>query len=75
MLHAIRQKVIVRSGGRIEICAPELSEGTQAEVIVIEDPMPISQRNLAELIGTGRGAFESPEAADTYLRGERDKWG
>jgi len=38
MVNALKQKVIVQSGGRIEIVAPELVEGSEAEVIVlIED--------------------------------------
>ena len=46
MLHAIRQKVTVKAGGRIELCAPELAEGTQADVIVIEEPPPLAVRSL-----------------------------
>ena len=74
MLHAIRQKVTVQAGGRIELCAPELAEGTQAEVIVIEEPTPHSVRGLSALLGQGRGAHPTPEAADTFLRQERDTW-
>lgn len=75
MLHAIRQKVTVQAGGRIEICAPELAEGTRAEVIVIEEPAPQASQRLTELIGQGRGAFPSPEDADAFLRREREAWG
>lgn len=74
MLQAIRQKVTVLSGGRIELCAPELAEGTQAEVIVIEERTPQTLRPLTELIGQGRGAYATPEAADAFLRRERDAW-
>ena len=34
-LKAIKQKVIVQSGGRIEISAPELVAGSEVEVIVL----------------------------------------
>lgn len=74
MLYAIRQKITVQAGGRIELCAPELAEGTRAEVIVIEEPAPQTLRSLSELIGQGKGAYASPEAADAFLRGERDAW-
>ena len=72
MLHAIRQKITVQAGGRIELYAPELAEGTQAEVIVIEEPTAHAVRSLSELLGQGRGAYATPEAADAFLRGERD---
>ena len=74
VLHAIRQKVTVKAGGRIELCAPELAEGTQADVIVIEEPPPLALRSLTALLGQGRGAYATPEAADAFLRGERDAW-
>jgi hypothetical protein len=74
VLHAIRRKITVQAGGRIELCAPELAEGTQADVIVIEEPNPQSARSLSELIGQGKGAYATPEAADAFLRGERDAW-
>ncbi|MBI2799494.1 MAG: hypothetical protein HYX63_04300 [Gammaproteobacteria bacterium] len=74
MLHAIRQKITVQAGGRIELCAPELAEGTRADVIVIEEPAPEVLRSLSELLGQGRGAYATPEAADAFLRGERDAW-
>ena len=73
VLHVIRQKITVQAGGRIELCAPELAEGTQAEVIVIEEVAP-PVRSLVELIGQGRGAYATPEAADAFLRGARDAW-
>ncbi len=36
-MHAIKQRVKVLSGGRIEIIAPELAEGSEAEVIVLTE--------------------------------------
>lgn len=75
MLHAIRQKVTVQAGGRIELVSPELTEGTQAEVIVIEESSPPRTRRLTDLVGQGRGAFPTPEEADAFLRREREAWG
>ena len=74
MLHAIQQKITVQAGGRIELCAPELAEGTRTEVSVIEELAPHALRSLSELLGQGRGACVTPEAADASLRGERDAW-
>lgn len=73
MLQAIRRRVTVQPGGRIEIVAPELTDGSQAEVIVLEERPP-RRRPLAELIGQAKGAFSSPEVADSFLRQERDAW-
>jgi hypothetical protein len=64
----------VQAGGRIEIFAPELPVGTQAEVIVLEEQSVPSKRRLTQIIGQGRGAFKTPEEADAFLRNERDQW-
>jgi len=74
MVQAIRQKVIVQTGGRIEIHVPEFSPGTHAEVIVLEDGPPAKKQKLRSLIGSGKGSFSTPEKADTFLRRERDSW-
>jgi hypothetical protein len=74
MLHAIKRKATVQAGGRIEIFAPELPVGTQAEVIVLEEQSVPSKRRLTQIIGQGRGAFKTPEEADAFLRNERDQW-
>jgi hypothetical protein len=73
MLQAIRRRVTVQPGGRIEIVAPELTPGSQAEVIVLEE-RALRRRPLAELIGQGKGAHANPEEADAFLRQERDAW-
>lgn len=75
MLRDIRHKITVQTSGRIELRAPELAEGTLAEVIAIQEPAPqTTSRSLTELIGQGRGAYATPKAADAFLRGERDAW-
>ena len=38
MTNAFRQTVRVKPGGIIEICSPELTPGTLAEVIVLVEP-------------------------------------
>ena len=72
MVQAIRQRVTVQPGGRIEIIAPQLQTGSQAEVIVLEE-LP-ERRRLAELIGQAKGAFPNSEEADAFVRQERDRW-
>ena len=74
MVNAIRQKVIVQPGGRIELHAPELKPGTHAEVIILEDSPQPPGRSLRSLIGTAKGCFSSPEEADAFLSQERDSW-
>ncbi len=73
MLNALRLRVLIKPGGVIELCAPELPEGVMADVIVIPEQPP-SERALASYIGIGKGAFSSPEEADAFLRQERDAW-
>ena len=74
MVQAIRQKVVVQPGGRIEIHVPEFSPGTRAEVIILEDGPPARTQKLRSVIGSGKGSFSTPEEADTFLRQERDSW-
>ncbi len=75
MATAIRQSVIVRSGGVIEVRSPELTPGARAEVIVIlDDGAPAKRKPLASYVGTGKGTFRTAQEVDEYLRRERDSW-
>ena len=75
MQSALRKSVTVKNGGLIEFRAPELAEGTTAEVIVIVDTPPEEpQICLSESIGKARGGFASPSDADAFIRLERDTW-
>jgi hypothetical protein len=74
MSQVFREKVIVSSGGRIEIQRPDLPEGAAAEVVVTiesEQPEPLP---LALLLGKARSGYTSGEEADAFLRAERDAW-
>ena len=73
MVRALRHNVIVQPGGRIEIASDDLPAGTHAEVIVLVDENQ-RQKSYLSLFGCGKGAFPSPEAADQFLRQERDAW-
>jgi hypothetical protein len=75
MMNAIRQRVTVQPGGRIELYAPELEPGSHAEVIVLHESDKASGRRLlSALLGSGKGAFSGPEEADRFLSGERESW-
>lgn len=52
MFRAVREKITVQVGGRIELCTLQFAEGARAEVIVIEEPAQQSAlRPLTEMIG------------------------
>lgn len=73
MTKALKQKVMVQLGGRIEIQLPELQPGTSAEVIVlVEDSHP--KRSLTNWLGAAPGCYDSPQEAVAFLRQERDQW-
>jgi hypothetical protein len=74
MIQAIRQQVIVQPGGRIVVIAPELTPGSRADVIVLEEAPRPRKRALQSFFGAGKGCFPTPEEADAFLRKERDTW-
>ena len=75
MQSALRKTVMVKHGGLIEFRAPELAEGTTAEVIVIVDTAPSEPpHRLAEIIGKAKGGFTSSDDADEFVRHERNSW-
>ncbi len=76
MIRAIKENVIIRPGGVIEIRRPDLPEGAAAEVIVmIEEPAATEPPPpLTSLFGKAKGVFTSGEEADAFRRAERDAW-
>lgn len=74
MVSAIREHVTVQAGGRIEIPASELPAGAEAEVIVVLEQTERRSGSLLNMLGKGKGCFTSPEAADAFIRRERDAW-
>ncbi|MBF6594328.1 MAG: hypothetical protein IVW51_07770 [Thermaceae bacterium] len=70
---AVKQKVLVQKGGRIELNAPELPEGSTAEVIVLLETNEVLPM-LESLLGKARGNFPSPQEADEFTLRERDAW-
>ena len=75
MLQAIRREAVVGPGGAINVHAPELPEGTLAEVILlVKEPPTVQPPSLASMVGSGSGLFKSVEEVDRYIRELRDEW-
>ncbi len=76
MVRAIKENVIIRPGGVIEIRRPDLPEGAAAEVIVmLEEPAtPEALPSLTSLIGKANSGYASGAEADAFIRAERDAW-
>ena len=75
MLNGFWQKVIVKPGGVVEICSPELPTGATVDVIVLlESPGQQPQRTLTSFIGSAKGSFATAEEVDQFIRQERDAW-
>lgn len=74
MMQAIKEHVIVKKGGVIELHLPELTAGTEAEVIIMIEQAPQTLPDLSSFIGKAKGCFSNSDEIDTFLRKERDKW-
>jgi hypothetical protein len=74
MTRAIREHVVVREGGTIEVHHPDLSAGTEAELIILVEQPKTEPPPLTSLIGKAKGCFASAEEVDSFLRAERDAW-
>ena len=75
MVQAVRKFVTIQPGGRVDLVSSELPVGRQAEVIVLLTGAPSQPAiNYLASFGSGRGAFTSGQAADAFLRTERDAW-
>jgi hypothetical protein len=70
----IRRRVIVQPGGRIEVEAPELPDGTTAEIVIRFDDTQLAKRGFCWYVGRGAGAFGSPQEVDEFLERERSGW-
>ena len=74
MVSAIRERVTVQTGGRIEIPSSEFPAGALADVIVVLEPVARMGSPLVGMIGRGKGCFSSPEEADRFIHKERNAW-
>jgi hypothetical protein len=71
--------VTVKPGGLLEIRRSDLPAGATVEVILMIDEgdegnSPNAPQTFASLFGAVRDCFGSGEAADAFLRSERDAW-
>ena len=74
MIQAIKERVIVKPGGTIEVHCPNLPAGTAAEVIVMVEDRPEKLPRLTSFIGKAKGCFRSAAEVDAFIRAERDAW-
>ena len=81
MVQAIKRRVRIGAGGRIEIEDASLPEGAEAEVIVLLGEATVAEASdrpppmpLDQIIGSGKGGFGSVEEIDQYIRDLRDEW-
>lgn len=70
---AVKQKVVIKKGGRIELESSELIEGARAEVIVLMEAEAEAPA-LSSLLGKAKGNFNSSAEANEHIRKERDAW-
>lgn len=78
MVRAIRQSVIVKPGGLVELRSAELRPGATAEVIVLVDspasPHPPAEDRMALLDAAQQASNLSPEDANDWAqRVRRDR--
>lgn len=77
MANAVHIKTTILPGGKIEISAPELPAGEQADVfVVIEREEPTKKRRALDILAgaPGHRLFHTAEEVDNYIREERDSW-
>jgi hypothetical protein len=77
MANAVHIKTTILPGGKIEISAPELPSGKQADVfVVIEGEEPTKKRHALDILAEfpGHRLFQTAEEVDAYIREERDSW-
>ncbi len=76
---AVRKQTRILSGGKVIVQDDALPDGVQVEVIVLineamDTPQADETHSLADLLGSGRGGFQSAAEIDSFLRSLRDEW-
>lgn len=75
MEQAVRKKTVIGPGGRVDVSAPELVEGSEAEVIILVEKGPgEGVPPLSNMGGILDGAYGSSKDIDRYIRELRDEW-
>jgi hypothetical protein len=78
MVGAVRQSVIIGSGGKIELTSPDLKEGQRAEVIVLVESRVSVGRRLAALDRLQKSLNLDEDKARQWIRqarAERESYG
>lgn len=73
----IHVQTTVLPGHRIEIAAPELTDGSRVDVIVLPwNPASSAHQSALEVIRSlaGHRLFQSPDQVRQHLEQERDAW-
>ncbi|HEY7124296.1 MAG TPA: hypothetical protein VH540_10130 [Ktedonobacterales bacterium] len=77
MATALHIKTTVQPGGKIEVNAPELTEGMRVSVFVaVEEDESAEKPRALDIISRFQGhrVFKTAEEVDAYIREERDSW-
>lgn len=76
MQTAIKIRTTVRSGGSIEVIAPELPVGESVDVAIQLVMETTRRRSAREILARSPGhrLFRTAEEVDAYVRAERDAW-
>ena len=71
-----RLRTIVQADGRIEICAPHLTEGDTVDVIILPSNGAKPKRGARVILEQSPGGrlFKTAAEVDAYIRNERDSW-
>lgn len=66
----------VQRDGRIEIHAPEFTEGQVVDVMIQARPEQERKRSVFEILADypGQVLFKTAEEVDAYIQAERDSW-
>ena len=74
MSRIVREYVVIKEGGIIEIRCADLPVGATAEVTVLVEDGAAEGGSLESMVGKGKGCFGSAAEIDAFLRAERDAW-
>ena len=74
MLTTIKEEVEVLPGGVLQLHSSILKPRTIVSVSAVVETKEPSMTNLKEMIGQGKGIFNSSKEVDSFIRSERDNW-
>lgn len=74
MLTAIKEEVEVLPGGILKLHSHNLKPHTIVSISAVIETKETQTTKLREMIGCGKGIFNSSNDVDSFIRGERDNW-